>query len=397
MNTANIDDIKIPSHRKTRGSIEELANSIKELGLLNPITITSDFTLVAGYHRYLACKSLGWKEIPTVTIHVDGLRVELAEIDENLIRNELSAIDRGESLVRRKEIYEALYPQTKNGALGGWHNNKGNKLENPDSGFSSLPSFVVDVVSKSGTKRTSIFESIQIANDIAPAVKDIIRDTDLADRKTDLLSISRLSPDHQMQVAQKILSGVNTVSEARRQVLVETAPPPPQMPSNKYRVIYADPPWSYGNTQPDYFTEQRDHYMTMPLPDICNMPIKALAEDNAVLFMWVTSPMLEESFQVVSAWGFKYKSSFVWDKILHNMGHYNSVRHEMLLVCTRGSCQPDIRKLFDSVYSEERTQHSKKPEHFRSVIDTIYPNGRRIELFARNVTARGWDVYGNQA
>ena len=397
MNTANIDDIKIPSHRKTRGSIEELANSIKELGLLNPITITSDFALVAGYHRYLACKSLGWKEIPTVTIHVDGLRVELAEIDENLIRNELSAIDRGESLVRRKEIYEALYPQTKNGALGGWHNNKGNKLENPDSGFSSLPSFVVDVVSKTGTKRTSIFESIQIANDIAPAVKDIIRDTDLADRKTDLLSISRLSPDHQMQVAQKILSGVNTVSEARRQVLVETAPPPPQMPSNKYRVIYADPPWSYGNTQPDYFTEQRDHYMTMPLPDICNMPIKALAEDNAVLFMWVTSPILEESFQVVSAWGFKYKSSFVWDKILHNMGHYNSVRHEMLLVCTRGSCQPDIRKLFDSVYSEERTQHSKKPEHFRSVIDTIYPNGRRIELFARNVTARGWDVYGNQA
>lgn len=394
MNTANIDDIKIPSHRKTRGSIEELANSIKELGLLNPITITSDFALVAGYHRYLACKSLGWKEIPTVTIHVDGLRVELAEIDENLIRNELSEIDRGENLVRRKEIYEALYPQTKHGASGGWHNNKGNKLETADSAVSS---FNKDTAAKTGISERVVFESIQIARDIAPAVKDIIRDTDLADRKTDLLSISRLSPDRQMQVAQKILSGVNTVSEARRQVLAETAPPPPQMPSNKYRVIYADPPWSYGNTQPDYFTEQRDHYMTMPLPDICNMPIKALAEDNAVLFMWVTSPILEESFQVVSAWGFKYKSSFVWDKILHNMGHYNSVRHEMLLVCTRGSCQPDIRKLFDSVYSEERTQHSKKPEHFRSVIDTIYPNGRRIELFARNVTARGWDVYGNQA
>ena len=394
MNTANIDDIKIPSHRKARGSIEELANSIKELGLLNPITITSDFALVAGYHRYLACKSLGWKEIPTVTIHVDGLRAELAEIDENLIRNELSVIDRGENLVRRKKIYEALYPQTKR---GGDRRSEDAKNQTPESGVWLSHSFVDDVVSKTGAKKTSVFESIQIARDIAPAVKDIIRDTDLADRKTDLLSISRLSPDHQMQVAQKILSGVNTVSEARRQVLVETAPPPPQMPSNKYRVIYADPPWSYGNTQPDYFTEQRDHYMTMPLPDICNMPIKALAEDNAVLFMWVTSPILEESFQVVSAWGFKYKSSFVWDKILHNMGHYNSVRHEILLVCTRGSCQPDIRKLFDSVYSEERTQHSKKPEHFRNVIDTIYPNGRRIELFARNVTAKGWDVYGNQA
>lgn len=392
MNTANIDDIKIPSHRKARGSIEELANSIKELGLLNPITITSDFALVAGYHRYLACKSLGWKEIPTVTIHVDGLRAELAEIDENLIRNELSVIDRGENLVRRKKIYEALYPQTKRGTAGAM-----SRWGTDATAESAVASFNKDTATKTGLSERVVRQDIQIANDIAPAVKDIIRDTDLADRKTDLLSISRLSPDRQMQVAQKILSGVNTVSEARRQVLVETAPPPPQMPSNKYRVIYADPPWSYGNTQPDYFTEQRDHYMTMPLPDICNMPIKALAEDNAVLFMWVTSPILEESFQVVSAWGFKYKSSFVWDKILHNMGHYNSVRHEMLLVCTRGSCQPDIRKLFDSVYSEERTQHSKKPEHFRSVIDTIYPNGRRIELFARNVTARGWDVYGNQA
>ena len=394
MNTVNIDDIKIPSHRKTRGNIEQLANSIRDLGLLNPITLTTSYRLIAGYHRYLACKSLGWQDIPANIVTLDALRAELAEIDENLQRQELTVLERAEQLARRKNIYEEVYPQTKR---GGDRKSDEAKNQTPESGISSLPSFVDDVVSKTGTKKSSIFENIQIARDIAPAVKDIIRDTDLADRKTDLLSISRLSPDHQMQVAQKILSGVNTVSEARRQVLVETAPPPPQMPSNKYRVIYADPPWSYGNTQPDYFTEQRDHYMTMPLPDICNMPIKALAEDNAVLFMWVTSPMLEESFQVVSAWGFKYKSSFVWDKILHNMGHYNSVRHEMLLVCTRGSCQPDIRKLFDSVYSEERTQHSKKPEHFRSVIDTIYPNGRRIELFARNVTARGWDVYGNQA
>ena len=391
MNTVNIDDIKIPSHRKTRGNIEQLTNSIRDLGLLNPITLTTSYRLIAGYHRYLACKSLGWQDIPANIVTLDALHAELAEIDENLQRQELTVLERAEQLARRKNIYEEVYPQTKHGG-----DRKSDEAKNQVA-ESATWSFNKDTAAKTGISERAVRVNFQIANDIAPAVKDIIRDTDLADRKTDLLSISRLSPDHQMQVAQKILSGVNTVSEARRQVLVETAPPPPQMPSNKYRVIYADPPWSYGNTQPDYFTEQRDHYMTMPLPDICNMPIKALAEDNAVLFMWVTSPMLEESFQVVSAWGFKYKSSFVWDKILHNMGHYNSVRHEMLLVCTRGSCQPDIRKLFDSVYSEERTQHSKKPEHFRSVIDTIYPNGRRIELFARNVTARGWDVYGNQA
>ena len=77
------------------------------------------------------------------------------------------------------------------------------------------------------------------------------------------------------------------------------------------------------------------------------------------------------------------------------MGHYNSVRHEFLLIATKGSCTPEIRKLFDSVVSVERTKHSEKPQIFRDIINTIYPNGKRIELFARQKT-EGWDVWGNE-
>jgi N6-adenosine-specific RNA methylase IME4 len=163
----------------------------------------------------------------------------------------------------------------------------------------------------------------------------------------------------------------------------------------KYRVIYADPPWSYGNAMPEYVTEPQDYYTLMSTDAICAMPIKDIAEDNAVMFLWTTSPHLPEAFEVIEAWGFKYKTSFVWDKIKHNMGHYNSVRHEFLLVCTRGSCTPDVKKLFDSVVSIERTAHSEKPEYFREVIDTIYPYGNRIELFSRKEVT-GWDVFGNQ-
>ena len=76
------------------------------------------------------------------------------------------------------------------------------------------------------------------------------------------------------------------------------------------------------------------------------------------------------------------------------MGHYNSVRHEFLLVCTRGSCLPDVPKLFDSVQSVERTAHSEKPAEFREIISTLYPHGNRIELFARQTT-EGWTTYGN--
>lgn len=178
-----------------------------------------------------------------------------------------------------------------------------------------------------------------------------------------------------------------------REINKETNPPP--IPQDKYRIIYADPPWKYGNTMPDYMGVQDDHYQTMTIRELCDMPIKDIAQDNAVLFLWVTSPILEEAFEIIKAWGFEYKSSFVWDKVKHVMGHYNSVRHEFLLVCTRGSCQPDNKRLFDSVVTEERTEHSRKPEVFREIINTIYPNGKRIELFARK-SYPGWESYGNE-
>lgn len=198
------------------------------------------------------------------------------------------------------------------------------------------------------------------------------------------------------ELAKKVIAGDIKPAEAIRQIKRERIEKEVPEPTGKYRVIYADPPWSYGNSMPDYATDQRDHYPVMAMSDICALPVREWAEEDAVLFLWVTSPILEESFQVIRAWGFKYKASFVWDKVLHNMGHYNSVRHEFLLVCTRGSCQPDVRKLFDSVQSIERTEHSKKPEEFYDIIETIYPNGERLEMFARQ-PRKGWKAYGNQS
>ena len=168
-----------------------------------------------------------------------------------------------------------------------------------------------------------------------------------------------------------------------------------QTGDKKYRIIYADPPWKYGNAMPEYVTEPQDYYLLMSTADICNMPVKDICQKDAVLFLWSTSPHLPEALEVVKAWGFEYKTSFVWDKIKHNMGHYNSVRHEFLLVCTRGSCTPDNRVLFDSVVSIERGEHSVKPDYFREIIEKLYIYGNKIELFAREAAA-GWDVFGNQ-
>jgi N6-adenosine-specific RNA methylase IME4 len=95
------------------------------------------------------------------------------------------------------------------------------------------------------------------------------------------------------------------------------------------------------------------------------------------------------------AWGFEYKASFIWDKVKHNFGHYNSVRHELLLIGTRGSCLPDAEELVDSVQSIARsTEHSSKPGEFRDIIDKLYRLGTRVELFARGDMPEGWLAWG---
>ena len=167
----------------------------------------------------------------------------------------------------------------------------------------------------------------------------------------------------------------------------------PSLPSDKYRVLYADCPWQYGNKGLDEYGHAERHYPTMSIKELCNLDVSSLAEDNSVLFFWVTSPFLEDAFKVIKSWGFSYKTSMVWNKDAHNFGHYVSVRHELLLICVRGSCTPDIKELLPSVVTIKRTTHSTKPEEFRAMIDKMYPRGKRIELFSRQ-KADGWMAWG---
>jgi N6-adenosine-specific RNA methylase IME4 len=175
------------------------------------------------------------------------------------------------------------------------------------------------------------------------------------------------------------------------------------LPEGKHRVIYADPPWKYKDAQAvkgDYGTGTgavAGHYPPMPLAELKALDIKGMAAEDSVLFLWATSPLLEDALELCKAWGFSYKASFVWDKVKHNMGHYNSVRHEFLLIATRGSGTPEVSKLFDSVQVIERQEHSRKPEEFRKIIDVLYPSGPRIELFCRGKQPDGWKTWGNEA
>ena len=166
----------------------------------------------------------------------------------------------------------------------------------------------------------------------------------------------------------------------------------------KYRVIYADPPWQYDleQTSPNLGGAIK-HYNSMSIEDLCALPINDIADKDAVLFLWITSPKLNLFLQLMEAWGFEYKTSFVWDKVKHNMGHYNSVRHEFLLIGGRGKSTPDLKRLYDSVITIERSEkHSEKPVEFLNIIDDLYQYGSRIELFARQAKKENWYFWGNE-
>ena len=186
--------------------------------------------------------------------------------------------------------------------------------------------------------------------------------------------------------------------QQRREELIERAI---ALPAGQYRVFYADPPWQYGDERTSLAgysdSAAAAQYPTMPLADICAMDVKAMAAPDAVLFLWATFPLLPEGLEVVKAWGFTYKTAFVWDKQRANMGNYHNACAELLLVATRGSCTPEIDTRFPQVQAYARARHSEKPEDWRRVIDGMYPSGPRIELFRRGDAPAGWVVWGNEA
>jgi N6-adenosine-specific RNA methylase IME4 len=156
-----------------------------------------------------------------------------------------------------------------------------------------------------------------------------------------------------------------------------------------FGVIYADPPWDYlGTAVP---------YPVMSLQEICDMPINNICAEDAVLFMWCSNSLLPDALKVVEAWGFTFKTSMVWTKGVAGQGAYCRQMHETLLVCLKGVV-PEVpfsaRPV--SVLNYPRLEHSRKPPEVCDVIDAMYPELSKVELFCRGTPAPGWAGWGNE-
>ena len=172
-------------------------------------------------------------------------------------------------------------------------------------------------------------------------------------------------------------------------------------PNKKYKIIYADPPWSYkdkalaGNRGVEF------KYEVMSLEEIKKLSVDKISDEDCCLFLWITFPNLNIVFDVIKSWGFKYKTvAFTWVKKYNNgnnfmgMGNWTRANAEVCLLCTKGKpkrVSASVRQIIESVPEK----HSKKPNIVRDKIVELCGDLPRIELFARE-TADGWDSWGNE-
>jgi N6-adenosine-specific RNA methylase IME4 len=168
--------------------------------------------------------------------------------------------------------------------------------------------------------------------------------------------------------------------------------------SQRYPIIYADPPWRYENPPiGDTGRSIENHYPTMALEEICALPVAELAAADALLYLWATAPKLAECMEVIRAWGFDYRTCLVWDKEKIGMGYYARNQHELLLIAKRGDIPTPVPGTQpNSVYREARGKHSAKPIFYYEMIEAAYPQLAKIELFSR-CPRQGWVGWGNQA
>ncbi len=163
----------------------------------------------------------------------------------------------------------------------------------------------------------------------------------------------------------------------------------------RYPVIYADPAWPY-----DFFSTTKTpnlHYPTMTVEEICALPVSEIATPDAILFIWCPNSHLAKCLEVITAWGFTYKTNIAWVKDRQGLGYWVRNRHELLLIATRGNMlTPKSNARPPSVLNAPAGRHSEKPVEAWEMIEHMYPDFPKIELFARSRRS-GWDAWGNEA
>lgn len=181
----------------------------------------------------------------------------------------------------------------------------------------------------------------------------------------------------------------------------------------KFNILYIDPPWKYDNAKSDNPAWGGKTYPCMTLEELKELPVPNIAAEDCYLFMWATKPKMEQAFELMKAWGFRYVTTpFVWLKtnqgidtiqvnpkmtgVYSGLGYFTNGNVEDVLLGRRGKTLPRLRKDIKQVVIAPRGKHSEKPQEVKSRIVQAWGDLPRLEMFARDKYDDGWNYWGNE-
>lgn len=326
-------------------------------GVLQPLEITAEGVVLDGHHRLRAASELGLKRVP----------VRIVAPDDPLAHMLLGTLQRRHLDPGRKAAAAVDLLDLEHACDQGIARRRGN-LKHHQTADASTPA---------GRSR----DRAALLAGVSPRLVQ------------DALTLKRGAPN----LFDRVRAGELPLKQALRQLKqaerYATIHPPGPLPDGTFGLTYGDPPWQLGNPDSDYSPEQ--YYPTMPLDQICALPVPAA--DNALLYLWAVSSHLPDALAVIEAWGFEYVGNEVWVKDSIGMGNWTRPRHELLLIGRKGNASPaEPTRRLDSVIEAPRRAHSQKPDLVYQRLEHLYPHLSKLELFARGTPRPGWTAWGNQ-
>lgn len=369
--------------------IAELEASLKAEGCREPLTVWKEKELlIDGHNRHRICQREGiafkTREVEFASRDHVKLWIETNQLGRrNLTDDQRAAI--GLSIQERRSELAKRERASKAAIVGG---RAAMQAESKPVLISSS-----DNVSDKQIRECKIDTRAAVAKEIK-----------IPERKLrDLAEVKKRDPEAVIRIRQ----GETTIKEEKNKIrraerienIAEVSRSNPTLDGSigKFPVLYCDPPWQYDFISVDAWKVE-NHYPTMTIEEICALPVADIATKDAILFLWATAPKLADAMRVIEAWEFTYKTCAIWDKEWTGMGNYFRVQHELLLIATKGSIPPPTtdNRPASIVKHKRSTTHSQKPDVFYDIIESMYPEFPKVELFAR-ASREGWKSWGNEA
>jgi N6-adenosine-specific RNA methylase IME4 len=175
-----------------------------------------------------------------------------------------------------------------------------------------------------------------------------------------------------------------------------------QLEPMAYALIMIDCAWRFETrSKAGEGKSPQAHYNTMTLEDIAALPVGDLADQNCLLWMWATAPLLHEQIRIMAGWGFKFTTSGVWvkttvtGKLSFGTGYVLRNCHEPFLIGSRGEPSVNSRSVRSTILAPAR-EHSRKPDEAYAAAKALIPYGRAADVYSRE-TREGWESFGDQA